>query len=163
MSRNATPKPLVAGQDRKGRFTKGNKLGPGRRLGSRNRPYDTGTKLLLEGKNQSAAARRFCSLLLGIVSDLGGQDALSTGELQLARRCAQISVQCEIMEQKAAEGETFDVTGYGILTGHLTRALRAIGLKRVPRDVTPTLQDYLDAAQPSDASDPEPELTTVDP
>ena len=67
---------------------------------------------------------------------------MSTG-----RRCAQISVACEIMEQQAAKGETFDMMAYGTLTGHLTRALKAIGLKRLPRDVTPTLQGYLDAAR----------------
>jgi hypothetical protein len=52
---------------------------------------------------------------------------MSTGEVQLARRCAQISVACEIMEQQAAKGETFDLTSYGTLTGHLVRALNVLG------------------------------------
>jgi hypothetical protein len=57
------------------------------------------------------------------------------------------------MERQAAEGAPFDVTAYGTLTGHLTRALKAIGLKRVPRDVTPTLRSYLDAVRQPDASE----------
>ena len=88
----------------------------------------------------------------GIVTDLGGQSELSTAELQLARRCAQISVACEQMDQKAAQGETYDLTCYGMLTGDLARALKAIGLKRVPRDATPTLWSYLEAARELEAS-----------
>jgi hypothetical protein len=73
--------------------------------------------------------------------------------VQLARRCAFISTQCEVMEEKSATGETFDVTAYGTLTGHLTRALKTLGLKREPRDVTPTLQNYLDARQQPEEED----------
>jgi hypothetical protein len=58
-----------------------------------------------------------------------------------------ISVQCEIMEKAAMAGGTFDATAYGVLTGHLGRTLSLLGLKRQPRDVTPTLQGYLDAAR----------------
>jgi hypothetical protein len=32
---------------------------------------------------------------------------------------------------------------YGTLTGHLTRTLNALGLKREPIDVTPVLNQYL--------------------
>jgi hypothetical protein len=64
-----------------------------------------------------------------------------------------ISVQCEIMERQAVTGQTLDAIAYGTLTGHLTRALRVLGLKRVPHDVTPTLQNYLDAARQPDEDD----------
>jgi hypothetical protein len=96
---------------------------------------------------KSPVGRRFYHLTVGIVNDLGGQEALSTGQLQLARRCAQISVECEAMERRAAEGLPLDVVGYVALVGCLTRALRTLGLKREPRDVTPTLRDYLAARQ----------------
>jgi hypothetical protein len=33
------------------------------------------------------------------------------------------------------------------LTSHLTRTLSVLGLKRQPRDITPTLKDYLDAVR----------------
>ena len=82
--------------------------------------------------------------------DLGGLENLSAGEQQLIRRCAMISVACEQMEQKATAGEPFDATTYGTLTGHLTRALRTLGLKRLPRDTAPSLRDYLDAARQPD-------------
>ena len=46
---------------------------------ARNKPYDMGT-LFLDGE-QTPAFRRFRTLLLNIVGDLGGYDALSTAEV----------------------------------------------------------------------------------
>jgi hypothetical protein len=131
--------PLIAGQDQKGRFAKGNKLGPGRKVGSRLPPP------VFDGKISTAQAGRFRDILFAMVDDLGGHDAISTGQYQLARRCAQISVMCEDMERKAAEGEPFDVTGYNQLTGQLSRALRTLGIKRTLREAAPSLKDYLNA------------------
>jgi hypothetical protein len=87
-----------------------------------------------------------------MAADLGGAGNLSAGEQQLIRRAAMISVTCEQMEQKAAAGEPFDLTIYATATGHLGRTLRLLGLKRVPRDTTPSLRDYLDAARQPDGA-----------
>jgi hypothetical protein len=38
---------------------------------------------------------------------------------------------------------------------HLCKTLKMIGLKRVPRDVTPTLQSYIKAVSQPDAPDPQ--------
>jgi hypothetical protein len=73
----------------------------------------------------------------------------------LARRCALISVQCEVMEQAAVAGQPFDVNIYGELTDRLGRALQRLGLKRRPRDVTPTSQDYLAAMRPPQPDNPD--------
>jgi hypothetical protein len=94
----------------------GNKLGKGRPVGARNKKVDLGDRFL-NGDIRSPEACRFRSLLTGIINDLGGHEALSTGQLQLARRCALISTQCELMEQQAVTSSSFDATGYGILTG----------------------------------------------
>jgi hypothetical protein len=155
-------RPFLDGRNQQGHFAPGNKFGPGRPPGAPNKPVDPGVRLLrMEGKQQlfedespSPTARRFRALLGGIISDLGGEEAISTGEMQLARRCAWISVQCEIMEREASPGAPLNLTVYGILTGHLSRALKVLGLKRQPRDVTPTLQDYLNAVrQPAPEDD----------
>jgi hypothetical protein len=128
-------------------FTSSNTFATGRPPGSPNKPYDTGKELFFERHIDSAVADRFCGLVVGIVADLGGEDNLSNGELQLIRRCAMISTQCEIMEVAAAEGKPFDIIAYCLATNCLTRALKALGLKRQPRDITPTLKDYLDAVR----------------
>ena len=41
------------------------------------------------------------------------------------------------------EGQPLNAVAYGTLTGHLVRALNALGLKREPVDVTPALHQYL--------------------
>jgi hypothetical protein len=138
--------PLIAGQDQKGRFAKGNKLSPGRKVGYRPKPP------VFDEKISSAQADRFRDLLFSMIGDLGGHDMVSTGQYQLARRCAQICVQCEIMEKRAAEGKPFDVTGYNQLTGQLSRALRVLGIRREPRDTTPSLRDYLNAQRQPDGA-----------
>jgi hypothetical protein len=93
-------------------------------------------------------------LIVRMINDLGGHDVLSAGEQQLIRRCAMISVQCELMEQQAIAGAPLDAIAYGTLTGHLARTLSLLGLKRQPRDMTPTLRDYIEAArQPEQDAD----------
>jgi hypothetical protein len=55
----------------------------------------------------------------------------------------------------AASPSAADLAQYGTLTAHLCKTLKMIGLKRVPRDVTPTLQSYLKAVSQPDAPDPQ--------
>ena len=43
----------------------------------------------------------------------------------------------------AIAGQPLNAIAYGTLTGHLTRTLNALGLKREPIDVTPVLNEYL--------------------
>jgi len=81
--------------------------------------------------------------MLRMCADLGGIETLSAGQRQLVRRCAMISVQCELMERDAIAGQPLNAIAYGTLTGHLTRTLNALGLKREPVDVTPVLNEYL--------------------
>jgi hypothetical protein len=138
---------MADGRDKHGYFSKGNKLSPGRPPGARNKPP---VYKWLEDDLRLAPARRFRGLVVRMTTDLGGVEVLSAGEQQLIRRCAMISVQCELMEQDAIAGKPLDATVYGTLTGHLARTLSLLGLKRVPRDVTPTLRDYLEAARQPD-------------
>ena len=136
---------MADGHDACGRFTTGN---TGRPPGSVNRPRrlippgERPPSLAAEDPN-SPVMRRFQDLLEDIVDDLGGRGGLSTGQLQLARRCAWISAQCEVMEQRHVPGDTATLLVYGVLTGHLARAFRSIGLER--RLPTLSLTDYVAA------------------
>jgi hypothetical protein len=49
------------------------------------------------------------------------------------------------MEADAVASKAFDVDLYGQLTDRLGRCLQRLGLERVSRDVTPSLQSYLQA------------------
>jgi hypothetical protein len=136
----------IDGRGARGHFIEGNRIGKGRPPGARNKNRPPS---FLQDDPRLGPARRFRTLVSRMAIDLGGVESLSAGQQQLIRPCAMISVQCELMEQKAAEGETFDVTAYSTLTGQLTRTLTTLGLKREPRDMTPTLRDYLNTTQPS--------------
>jgi hypothetical protein len=103
-----------------------------------------GRTLFLNGDIRTRASRRFRDLLAAIAGDLGGVDHLSTGQMQLARRCAMISVTCELMEQDAVSGKDFNTDIYGQLTDRLGRAFTRLGLERQPRDITQTLEGYLE-------------------
>ena len=113
--------PIMAGnRDANGHFAKGNKIGPGRPKGARNRgrvyPF-------MDESDVSAPARRFRGLMHRMVDDLGGVETLSAGQQQLIKRCAMISVACELMEKEAISGQPLNAIAYGTLTGHLTRTL----------------------------------------
>ena len=54
-----------------------------------------------------------------------------------------LSAQCELMEQETVGGKPLNAIAYGTLTGHLTKTLNVLGLKREPIDVTPVLNEYL--------------------
>jgi len=68
---------------------------------------------------------------LGMMDDLGGQDNLAVGQLQLIRRCAMLSTKCEIMEREEAEGKPSNPLIYSMLTNTLSRALKVLGLKAI--------------------------------
>ena len=92
-----------------------------------------------EVDGRSEAARRFRDVLSEIVSDLGGSDTLSEGQRQLARRAAMMSVEAERMEAEAVAGGKLDPDAFGALSDRLGRVFNRLGLKRVARDRTPTI------------------------
>jgi hypothetical protein len=80
------------------------------------------------------------------ISDLGGAENVSTAELSLVRRVATLTVVLEQFETKfanagAASGNELD--DYQRAAGNLRRLLESIGIQRRPRDVTPSLDEYL--------------------
>lgn len=92
---------------------------------------------------RSKEARRFRDVLSQIMDDLGGIDHLSEGQKQLARRAALMSLECEKLEAKAVAGKEIDLEAFGKLTDRIGRVFQRLGLKRQPKDVTPSLVQYL--------------------
>jgi hypothetical protein len=81
--------------------------------------------------------------------DLSGGADLSEAQTSLIRRVATIEIELEQLEGKLSKGEAVDLDGYTRAASHLRRILETLGIKRVPRDVTPDLHDYI-AAQRAD-------------
>jgi hypothetical protein len=102
-----------------------------------------GKRLHVAAPGDNAWSRRFRDLLGEIVSDLGGPEQLSEGQRQLARRCALIAVECERIEGHAVAGKAIDLETYGTLTDRLGRAFSRLGLRRLARDITPSVNDYI--------------------
>ncbi len=104
-----------------------------------------GTKAFLGGVNhQSEYARRFKDIMSAMASDLGGAERLSEMQKALIRRAATLSIQCEATEAKLAQPDTKlgdkSLDLYTRMTGNLARTLRLLGLDRVARDITPTIE-----------------------
>ena len=112
-----------------------------------------GSRLHVEAPGDGAWSRRFRDLLAEIVSDLGGPDHLSEGQRQLARRCATIALECERLEGHAVAGEPIDLDLYGTMTDRLGRAFQRLGLKRVARDVTPSVEEYIEHINAHEAAE----------
>ena len=85
-----------------------------------------GRQLFIDGDARLKVSRRFRDVLASIATDLGGVDRLSEGQKQIARRCAMLSVECEIMESAAVAGQPFDLETYGQLTNRLGRAFSGL-------------------------------------
>jgi hypothetical protein len=136
---------------KRGFFTEGNRYGKGRIAGSRNKPKEFP---FVKEDAVGVSVRRFKTVAARIAIDLGGEGNLTEAQQQLVRRCAMLAVQCELMEAQALEGNDLNAVAYGQLTGHLTRTLNVLGLKREPIDVTPALHHYLDELGQLDQPEP---------
>lgn len=95
---------------------------------------------------RSVWARRFRDLMQLHIADLGGDDAVSEAERSIVRRTSAIEVELERMELQFATANAAtpaDLDLYQRASNTMRRHLEALGLKRVARDVTPSLNDYI--------------------
>jgi hypothetical protein len=105
-----------------------------------------GTKLLPAIDGRSAWARRFKDLLAGFISDAGGDDVVSEAERAILRRAATLATELERREAAFALNgcaDPADLDLHAKTSAVLSRLLEKVGLKRVPRDVTPTISDIV--------------------
>jgi NAD/NADP transhydrogenase alpha subunit len=112
-----------------------------------------GCAVLLGVDGRNTWARRLRDLISLHLSDLGGDDAVSEAERSIVRRVATLTVELERMEAgfaTAGEAEPEQIDLYQRTANSLRRLLESVGLKRVPRDVTPSLHDYLAAKAKAD-------------
>ena len=84
-------------------------------------------------------SRRFRDIVTAITSDLGGADRMTEGQRQLARRVAMhSSSRAKPWRQRSVAGEPIDIDTYGTLSDRIGRAVQRLGLRRVPRNISPS-------------------------
>ena len=94
---------------------------------------------------RSAWVRRCRRILASHLSDV--PDA-SAAERSIIRRASVLTVELERMERQFAldeQASADDIDLYARVAANLRRLLEAIGLKRRPKDINPTLSDILRA------------------
>jgi hypothetical protein len=99
---------------------------------------------------RSTWVRRLRDLIGLHLVDLGGPDMASEAEKSIIRRAATLTVELERLELRFAQADLSgqapdpgDLDLYQRTANSLRRLLEAVGIKRVPRDITPKLSSYL--------------------
>lgn len=100
---------------------------------------------------RTRAYQRTRDLIEEIEADLGGAAQLSVGARQLIQRAAVTGALLEDQEARWLAGEAIDPALYATLGNAQRRLFESVGLRRVPRDVTPSLKDYLAQRRPETA------------
>ncbi len=95
----------------------------------------------VDGRTRPAKA--YEAIVNALVADLGGKDAISRAELEIVRRAAGLGVLAGQIEAAIVAGDDIDPMQYQSVANAQGRLLFRLGLKRVARDVTPPLADYL--------------------
>jgi hypothetical protein len=105
-----------------------------------------GSALLPGVDGRSTWVRRLRDLVKLHLSDLGGDDAVSEAERSIVRRAATLTIEQERLELAfalAGEAAPEQIDLYQRTANSLRRLLESVGLERRAKDVTPSLQDYL--------------------
>ncbi len=90
---------------------------------------------------RSLLARRFREITTNIEADLGGD--LTEAQNVILARAATLACWAEGREEELAKGEPFDAASYATASNTVRRLLSDLGLKRVSKDISPTLHSYL--------------------
>jgi hypothetical protein len=123
----------------------------------------SGRKLFVEGNPNSAWSRRYYDLCSHHISDISrglGRNVLSEAQLSLIRRAAAIECELERLDALLSLGEAVNLNEYGRATSHLRRLFEVLGVERKPRDVTPTLSEYLASLPKEPAPEPTQEVVS---
>jgi hypothetical protein len=96
----------------------------------------------LDGRTRSA--QLVSKTIDSIVADLGGEENLSAAERLIVRRAAIAGAMSEDLAARWLTGDPIDPAVFATLANVERRQLESVGIKRRARDVTPSLQSYLE-------------------
>jgi hypothetical protein len=106
-----------------------------------------GASILPGVDGRSVWARRLRDLIGLHLSDLGGDKAVSEAERSIIRRVATLTVELERMEvdfAMAGEARPDQLELYQRTANSMRRLLESVGIRRRPRDITPSLHEYIE-------------------
>ena len=116
---------------------------------------DNGVKVRASGKwqllslddldHRSRSARLANQLVADLVADMGGEDNINAAQYEIIRRAALLGAVCGDIEATWLTTKDGDLSLLGTLADRQRRMLESLGLHhaRKPRDVTPSLKQYL--------------------
>jgi hypothetical protein len=93
-----------------------------------------------EMDGRTAAARRARSIVVAIQNDVGVD--LSEAERQLAQRAGILGAWLSDAEVRWLDGQPFDASLYCTVVNCQRRVLETLGIRRQPRNVSPSLEAY---------------------
>ena len=99
------------------------------------------TRSQLDGRTK--ARRHFDAIASGIIADLGGEEALTTVQRHLVEAFAGAAVTVNDLNARLLLGGKVDVVEHSQAISILVRIATRLGLKRVAKDVTPSLGQIL--------------------
>jgi hypothetical protein len=94
---------------------------------------------------RTSIARRYKDIFSAILVDQGGEDRCAEARIQLVRRFAAAACLAEQLETNLANGVQVSISEHALLCSTLSRLAARIGIDRIPRNVSPSLSEYLDA------------------
>lgn len=97
---------------------------------------------------RTLVAKSLHERLAGIAADMGGMDSLSCIQHSLLERFIHTEAVAAQIEERARNGEEFDLGQYLAVVDRVQRLGATLGLHRIARKV-PTLQEYLSSQNES--------------
>jgi hypothetical protein len=103
------------------------------------------TRENLDGRTK--ARRMFDAIAFGVAEDLGGDEHLSTIQKHLVEAFAGAAIVVHDINARLMLGEKIDVLEHSQIVSVMIRIAARLGMKRVARDITPSLGQLLKAGQ----------------
>src|SRR5262249_26219855 len=94
--------------------------------------------------SQTAAYRETNTLISEVTADLGGSEHLSAAERQMVQHGAVLGAIATDMEVQYLKGRRINLMELCTVLNAQRRCFDAVGYKRRAKDITPTLQGFLD-------------------
>lgn len=99
------------------------------------------TRSAIDGR--STALKQFDAIASGIAADLGGEDRLSTVERHLVEAFAGAAICVNDLNARLLLGEKIEILEFSQAISSVVRLAARIGVKRVAREIAPSVEDYL--------------------